>query len=50
MYIPIRSVARGLVENGYRGTVPVRPEYTAATGAVYSGKPIKVHTEDWLKG
>lgn len=49
VHLPIKSVARGLSENGYGGRVKLVPKFSDQTGKVHIGKSLQADVEAWLK-
>lgn len=50
MHLPVRDIANGLLEHGYRGKVKLVPRFSDQTGKVHQGRSIDADTESWRKG
>lgn len=46
---PLRPLAVGLIEKGFRGQVKLKPVVSAQNGRTDEGKEIVADTDDWAK-
>lgn len=47
MYMPVTSAIEAIVQQGYRGTVKLMPQFSAQSGAKFRGKPLKFNLGAW---
>jgi len=50
MHIPAKEVAKAVKEQGYSRQVKLKPQYSAQSGAKFTGKYIKFNSAAWQSG